>query len=362
MSLPACAPALFPALAKAADPPKPRVFASLAKAYKDPSTESIVFRLTDPNFTSLLGANSARPVSRRGSFLLISSDATGTPNVFRLDYKSGEARQLTDAQHLEPRSLTLSGDDRGFAYIDNGRLFLAPLSGARAREVYRIPEGYEIVPGLNITEDSLYATLVERKSAHHRLRLIRMADGSATTLAEADEEMRDPVPRPRRASTLYLRAGGVWLANFDGQQNYRLRTGDGAATAALWSPDGRGASYLNVPADKRRLISVREFTPDTNEDKAVADTTQFAAFQRNADGSVFVGASGSKASPHVLLLARAVRREFTLCEHRASDPAMVAPAFSPNSQRVFFTSDQHGKPAIYSMSVDKIVEDTSEEK
>jgi oligogalacturonide lyase len=48
----------------------------------------------------------------------------------------------------------------------------------------------------------------------------------------------------------------------------------------------------------------------------------------------------------------------TLAEHRASDPRMVAPIFAPNSQRIFFTSDQHGKPAIYSMAIDKFVEET----
>jgi oligogalacturonide lyase len=128
----------------------------------------------------------------------------------------------------------------------------------------------------------------------------------------------------------------------------------------VWSPDGRAVLYLNVPADSRKLRNIREFTPDSNEDKAVSDTTQYACFERNTDGSVFVGASGSKASPYVLLLVRAVHREFTLCEHRASDPAKVSPIFSPNSQSVFFSSDQHGKPAIYRIGVDKLVEATEE--
>jgi len=95
-----------------------------------------------------------------------------------------------------------------------------------------------------------------------------------------------------------------------------------------------------------------------NEDRFVAPTTQYVHFGRNADGTVFVGASGSKASPHVLLLVRAAQRELTLAEHRSSDPNMVAPVFSPNSQRVFFSSDQHGKPAIYTMSVERLVEET----
>ena len=130
--------------------------------------------------------------------------------------------------------------------------------------------------------------------------------------------------------------------------------------SATWNPDGRSVLYLNVPPDPHKLRNIREFTPDTNEDKAISDTTQYACFERNADGSVFVGASGSKASPYVLLLVRAVQREFTLCEHRSSDPARVSPIFSPNSQNVFFSSDQHGKPAIYRIAVDKLVEATEE--
>ena len=139
-----------------------------------------------------------------------------------------------------------------------------------------------------------------------------------------------------------------------------MRLSDGQALSATWTPDGKAALYLNLPPDPHKLRNIREFTPDTNEDKAVSDTTQYACFERNADGSVFVGASGSKASPHVLLLVRAVSRELTLCEHRASNPAMVSPIFSPNSQNVFFTSDQHGKPAIYRIAVDKLVQATEE--
>jgi oligogalacturonide lyase len=71
-----------------------------------------------------------------------------------------------------------------------------------------------------------------------------------------------------------------------------------------------------------------------------------------------VGASGSKASPYVVLLVRAARRELTLCEHRARDPKLVAPIFSPNSQRVFFHSDKDGKIAIYSIFVEKLVSET----
>ena len=35
--------------------------------------------------------------------------------------------------------------------------------------------------------------------------------------------------------------------------------------------------------------------------------------------------------------------------------------FSPDSQRIYFQSDRDGKPAIYGMHVDKLVEKTDTE-
>jgi oligogalacturonide lyase len=88
----------------------------------------------------------------------------------------------------------------------------------------------------------------------------------------------------------------------------------------------------------------------------VTPTSQFAAFSPNGDGSVFVGASRSKAQPDVMLLLRSGHSEMTLCEHHASQPAQVCPVFSPDARRVYFQSDRQGKPAIYSVNVELLVE------
>jgi oligogalacturonide lyase len=340
---------------------KGRTVPSSAFRFADPSTEFPVTRLTDPQFPSFLPRHYNNGISRR-NFLVFSSTMSGRTEAYRMDLKTGVSRQLTEAMDLEPRSISLSGDERSLFYVDGPSLQALTLSNLRTREVYRIPDGFERGPGFSVSEDGLYAALIERNALHYRVRLVRVADGMAVTLAEADEELSDPIPRPRRASVLYKRGDSVWLANYDGQQNYRLRLVDGAVAEAIWSPDGRDVLYLNVPSDTHKLRNLREYTPDANEEKAIANTTQFACFERNADGSVFVGASGSKASPHVLLLVRTVRREFTLCEHRASDPRMVEPMFAPNSQHVYFGSDQHGKPAIYAIAVEKLVTETADEQ
>ena len=150
------------------------------------------------------------------------------------------------------------------------------------------------------------------------------------------------------------------MVNLDGQQSRRLPLAQGETRQAQWSADGHTLLYLNQPPDPHKLTTLREFTPGADTDTLIAATTQFVHFHSNADASVFIGASGSKASPYVLLLVRAVKRELTLAEHRASDAAMVRPMFAPNSQSVFFVSDRHGKPAIYWINVERFVAETEE--
>ncbi len=309
------------------------VLTSTATRYDDLATELPVTRLTDPQVSSILRGGRANPVSSKG-FLIYSSDVSGRWEAYRMELKSGESKQLTSAESLDPASLTMMPNDAGFFYFDGPRFVAAPFSGAL---------------------HAFQTAFVEYRDSVYRLTL-RTASGD-TSIVESKEELRDPSLRPKRASVLYHRGGDLYLANLDGKQNYRLKTPAGNVIQAYWSPDGRSVLYLHVPGPGK-LNAIREFIPDTNEDKLIAETTQFASFFPNRDASVFVGAGGSKASPYVFLLVRAVQRELTLCEHRASDPAMVNPVFSPNSQQVFFTSDLHGKPAIYRMDVQKLVAET----
>jgi hypothetical protein len=192
--------------------------------YADPTTDLTVFQLTDPQYSSVLPPHYARAVSRKGNFLLYSGDESGSMQAYRLDLKSGQARLLTDAEHFDPVCLTLLADERSFCYVDGGRLYISSLTSLRPREVYRAAEGYQPT-GMSVTEDGLSAALIEKKESHYRLQFIRVSDGMAATLAEADEDLSDPSPRPRRASVLYRRGGGVWLANADGKQHPRVHAG-----------------------------------------------------------------------------------------------------------------------------------------
>ncbi len=327
--------------------------------YADASTELDVVRLSNPSYASVLPAVYNRAIARTSGWMLFACDRSGAPQAFRIDLKTGQMRQLTDAEALDTSSLTLTPDNRAFCYCAGRSLFTTNLTTLRDRELYGIPEGWERGAGMSVGPDGTHAVLVEQKGEASRLRMVSLALGSARTVFEAPFAMSHPQARPLRAQLLYRQApDALWLVNMDGQQNRKLKLAPGRIVDPQWSTDGRTLLYLNIPEDRAQLNALREYAPDSGTDKLVAKTSQFASFGFNRDSSVFVGASANAASPVVLLLLRVTHRELTLCEHRATDPATAAPRFSPDSQRIYFQSDREGKPAIYTMHVDRLVEKT----
>jgi len=354
--------AVFAASGFASERGKGVLFGSDFGRFPDPATELEVVRLTSPSYATHLPAYYERAISHRGQFLICWSDRTGSVQGFRLNLKTGEWLQLTEAAALDGATLTLL-DEHSFCYFDGPSLKRSDFSHFREREIYRVPEAWQRCPGASVTEDGLYAVFAECRNDSSRLQLVSIAKGTAATIAQTSWPIRDPIGRPRRAQVLYRQeSSALWLVNFDGQQNRKLKIAPGPIGPARWAPDGRTILYLHFPEEKSQLNTIREHTPDANQDQLVAKTSQFVQFDANRDTSVFVGASRNKASPHILLLLRTTGRELTLCEHRANDPAAAAPVFSPDSQLVYFHSDREGKPAIYRIHVERFVEKTEPEE
>ena len=327
--------------------------------YTDPATEFSVVRLTNPDYSSALPPYSSDAAGRSGASLIYSSDRTGAWQVYRMDLKTGQSQQLTEAAALDTSSVCQLFDERSICYFDGPSLRQTNLATLRAREVYRVPEGWSRGRGLCFSGDGINAVFVEAQERVWRLRILGLAKGDAATAAEAPEPIANPIPRPRRAGILYRRGeDALWLVNYDGRDNRRLKTTAGGLGQSDWSPDGRSVLYLRFPLEADKLNEIREHVPDSNSDQLISTTSQFVSFCHNSDASVFAGASSSKAAPYILILLRMTHRELALCEHRSSDPASVAPMFSADSQRVHFQSDRHGKPAIYAIRVDRLVEKT----
>ena len=324
--------------------------------YMDASTELEVYRLTDPAYSSALPAYYNRAVARNRRFLLYSCDRTGSRQAFSLDLANGQARQLTECADLDGAALALLPNNAAFCYFTGRRLCVADLAAPAERTVYTIPDHSERGAGLSVTQDGAAALFVERQGNLHRVRMVPLTRGEARTVVEAPLEISDPLMRPQRRQILYRqRDAALWLADSTGQPGRQLKLAPGRAGPANWSPDGGAVLYLNFPAGPTQLNAVREYAPETDADKLVAKTSQYAHFGFNRDTSVFVGASRNAASPSVLIMLRVNGRELTICDHRASRPEMVAPIFSPDAQRIFFQSDRDGKPSIYCVHVERLV-------
>ncbi len=344
-----------------------RVLPSDWRRYADPATEFEVVRLTDPAYVSLLGAPYNRTIGRRSGYLLFSGDRPDGPfsglQVFRMDLSNGQSRRLTELPDLDPSTLVLVPPERTFLCFAGPALMQVDQTTLKARELYRVPDGWRRTAGISVSVDGLYAAFCETNGKTSHVRLLALATRNVNTVVETPFEPLHPLIRPRRAQICYRQdQTALWLVDFSGSQNRRLRIAEGAIGETLWGPGGQSLLYLHLPEAGTGLNSIREHRPDANADALVTKTSQFVSFGINGDASVFVGASRNKASPLILLLVRLARREMSVAEHKAGNPEMTTPVFTPDSQRILFASDRHGKPAIYMMRVEKLVDKTEEDE
>jgi oligogalacturonide lyase len=317
--------------------------------FMDPATEAAVVRLTSPASTSLVPVASNRFVSSKRRFLIFSSDRTGRLTPFQLDLRTGRLRQLAQTADLVPGSLCMDQKERFLYLIDQGALKEVALANLKSRT---LAEGVSAFT----TGTSSSGFIVVKKGRLEQL-------GAALTLAENVGSSVGPLMRPGGTGCLFARdlsseERQFWYAPLTGAVSKPILLATGRLSNPIWSPDGRALLFLREVQANVLLSELHQLLPETGAEQRLAPTSQFAAFAPNGDASVFVGASRSKAQPNIILLLRAVKREFTLCEHRASHPALVSPVFSPDSRRVYFQSDREGKSALYSVNVERLVEPT----
>jgi oligogalacturonide lyase len=316
----------------------------------DPTTETLVIRLTSPKSASFIPAASNRFVSAKRRFLIFSSDRTGRLAPFQVDLRTGRLRQLAQTADLVPHSLCMDENERFLYLIDRGALKEVALANLKIRTLAENVSAFS-------TARAYSGFVVIRKGR------LEQVGGMVSMLADNIGSSCGPLVRPGGGGCFFARDISTeerefWYASLNGAGNKPVLLAKGRISNPIWSSDGRSLLFLRDVPGNVLLSELHEVVPETAAEQRLAATSQFAAFAPNADGSVFVGASRSKAQPNIVLLLRAVKREFTLCEHRASHPALVSPVFSPDSRRVYFQSDHEGKSALYSVNIEALVEPT----
>lgn len=348
---------LLPAYLAAADnPKKPKRTSSPPQRgeflrFFDPLTENLVVRLTNPAHNSFLPGAGNRFASSREGFLVFSSERTGAAMPYRANLRTGSVTPIAETKALAPRSLALDWRDRELYLIDSRELKAMELSRPHPRKVVEDIDDFHLAGPQNelvILKGQKLELITQRG---HR----PVADGATSR----------GIVKPIGGGCAFARQetpgeSEFWYVGFDGGKPVLLTKG--TISAPFWRPDGKTLLFLRDVKRERYIASeLREVALDGSPERRIAETSQFAAFAPNGDGSVFVGASRSKAQPNVLLLLRQPHREMVLCEHRATRAALVSPAFSPNSQRVYFESDREGNWALYSVNVEALVEQTREQ-
>jgi len=325
------------------------------RRFTDPATEFPVLRLTNPAHSAWLPALNQSAAGRHGNLLLYVSDRSGSMQAWRMDAHSGESRRISQAEALDRTSVTLTPDQRAIAYLDGRSVTLQPVNSGRTRVAYRVPDTHDPAGAFALSHDGALCTVAEQAGGRYRLRLVRFAGNTAQTLFETGEALTDVAMRPTDSDVMYRSGGSFWLASLNGGKAKKLPL-SGEIGPAYWSRDGRSILYLNTAESQ-----IRQLEPETGNDVLVARTSRYVTFAPNLNQSVFVGVSGSKVSPYVMILLRTARRELALCEHRAKDAATANPVFSFNTQQLFFAGDAEGRPTVYSVRLERLLENTDEE-
>lgn len=349
----------LPALAA----PKGQQLASGAKRYPDPLTERDVWRLTPLSAPHFLPSSYQRFTTQKNNFLLVARRQGDETHALRLDLPSGRMTQLTQGPGLAGFSLCLAPDERSLFYLQNGSLKQMGFKTLREREIWRVEEGWRVSGELGISIDGRYAAVVEARESLHRLRVIETFKGKNWILVEDKSPLFGPQIRPKRDQVLYRQADPtrLFLVNLlDGKQKQAVRPRQPGEEIGpeYWTGDGKLLGYVHYTGGKS---TARTYNPDTREEKTLGRCTQFWGAMGNADNSAIVGESRSKAGPNIYVLFPLTEREITVCEHgssRSSPEVEPRPAFSPDSQWIYFTSDREGAAAVYRAGVADWVEKT----
>lgn len=365
--------------------------------YIDTSTGAQVTRLTPNDVTCHRNYFYQKCFSRDGNKLLFGGAFDGPWNYYLLDLARREATQLTEGQGDNTFGGFLSPDDTALFYVKDGRtLVRVCLTTLDEAIIYQVPDewvGYgtwvansacDSMVGIEIKQED-WRPLTDWRKFHDfyfthpccRLVKVDLLSGQATTILQENRWLGHPIYRPNDDSTIAFCHEGphdvvdarMWLINDDGTNMRKVKThaAGESCTHEFWVPDGSALVYVSyMKGGTERFIYRAD--PLTLQNQRITAIPPCSHLMSNHDGSLMVGdganapadvkdAGGYKIEndPYLYIFdikndtQRQIARHDTSWQVLEGDRQVTHPhpSFTPDDKQVLFTSDMHGKPALY---------------
>ncbi|MDQ7987999.1 MAG: oligogalacturonate lyase family protein [Candidatus Dactylopiibacterium sp.] len=366
--------------------------------FRDRDTGVRVVRLTPPEVACPRNYFYQKCFSNDGRWLIFGCELEGAFNVWQLNLASGQARQLTEGAGDNYHGAYLSPDDRFLFYTKGGREHRrVDLASLEERVIYTVPEGWTgagtWVPNSACTQiagmEMLAADRVISSNGWERFRLqferqplerliaIDIASGQARVVHEEKRYLGHPMFRPFDDDTMgYCHEGPhdlvdarMWLIDADGSRPRRVKTHapHEACMHEFWIPDGSRLMYVSyIKGQQQRGMWAAD--PVTLVNEHVMDIPPCAHLMSNHDGTLVVGDGAGQLGdvadkdghafepdPYLHLFDLRTRGTRRICRHDTSwaeyrgstQVTHPHPSFTPDDRQVLFSSDMHGKPALY---------------
>ncbi len=371
-----------------------------SQAYTDDVAGKTVRRITSPDAWCrhpYFYFNMWTPDASR--VLVVSNRDDGRWRLYLVEVDTGRAVCLTDDPALRSGMAELSRDGATMLYGTATDLRRLDLRSFRPETLYTQAEPWA---GRGVyfsaTADHTRAALVQMHAedvipaktgwdtfeaqfrARPRSRLVEvdLVTGTETVLLEQRCHFGHPNYRPDGRTIMFCHEGPwdlvdsrLWFIDPDGTnlREGRKRKPDRPPAKGAerwgheyWLADSSRAAYEYYPGrDDQGVTSINLLDPDTLDEEVLMTATRFAHFQSNRDNTLIVGDGHPTLSGNIVLVDVPTKTERSVCRHGSSmkpylDPLtgkpetqMVHPhaAFSGDSRRVVFSSDLHGAPAVY---------------
>ena len=304
----------------------------------------------------------------KDSILVFASKRTGDMNLFDIDLRTGNIRQLTDGKKIKARGAAYSSATNE-VYFGQGREVKAlDVHTLRERTLYHIPAGYNIAASLSVNNDgSVIAFALLSKPTpdtkpdlyHSIITTVNTMSGYAHEVTKEDTYISHVVINPVDSTKiLYCHEGSwdtvaqrMWYVNQDGTGKIALRKEENPALRVgheYWFKDGKKVGYQIGKQDKKKYIGVLDITTKDYYEYPFAEDKHT---QCNSRGNLFVG-DGMPKDPSISLYridGNTLKRS-VLFRHDSSysgEDQHPHPVFSPDDKTIFFTTDREGDSNIY---------------